>query len=513
MLKYLFLTSIFGFTLHCFPVCAQDSYTPDRTIQNDCNYERIQGLAEVVSIEISRLANESPLNYDEYEVLFIFHPMGQGQLLEELVGKKMEFHLKSKAVKVPVGPEYIKQKQVKVGLKYAMDLFQSNSNTCLEKYTYSSKALNNDLFEAFDHVLDYTKEHYIKNQESEELAYERRKGIIDYNSVDETEKKIEALNSEWLDFEIDYGSLSEEEIAGMSEEEMKELVEKNVRNQINSSNVSLSQLGIDVQKMRTEIEAEIRKKHEAEFSEIEKLTVLETEEPVQDPTQLSNAQQIKNAKLKAKEEERLAKLEKKRKEQIELDRRQKEKEIRERLEKEIEAEIQRELKEKEEIALKKRAQLLKEEEEEKIRQQQAVEKMKSIEMEIKKRIIDETMRNDCVFSERIPGKIEIISIQLSTNSSNMEFQYDEYDVIIRFTPQNIDELGSYSKEKWRSTSIFTLDPKGVNQKPGMGYLSKYRLKEGKVIEGFAQELKSGICSKVMVYAPELPNDAGKINLK
>ena len=184
-----------------------------------------------------------------------------------------------------------------------------------------------------------------------------------------------------------------------------------------------------------------------------------------------------------------------------------------RLEKEIEAEIQRELKEKEEIALKKRAQLLKEEEEEKLRQQEAVEKMKSLEMEIKKRIIDETMRKDCVFSERIPGKIEILSIQLSTNSTNKESQYDEYDVILRFTPNNIDELGSYSKEKWSNTSLFTLDPKGVNQKPGMGYLSKYRLKEGKVIEGFAQELKSGICSKVMVYAPELPNDAGKVNLK
>ena len=60
---------------------------------------------------------------------------------------------------------------------------------------------------------------------------------------------------------MDYGGLSEEEIANLSEAEMRAIVEENLRKKLNSNSSSLDtdELGIDEAKIRAEIEAKKRR--------------------------------------------------------------------------------------------------------------------------------------------------------------------------------------------------------------------------------------------------------------
>jgi hypothetical protein len=137
--------------------------TPEKTtkIVRGCLYEVIPGLAEITKLEIDKTADESLLHYNEHEVLFKFTPMGSAELLPCLKEQELEFTLRSNVTKIPVGPQYVQQKRIKVGTKYAMNILQiKNKDACLEQYTYESKALDNDLFEAEAQIIPFVKGSY-----------------------------------------------------------------------------------------------------------------------------------------------------------------------------------------------------------------------------------------------------------------------------------------------------------------------------------------------------------------
>lgn len=502
-------------------------------IVRDCEYEVLPGLAEVTSIEMIRPASESSLKYDEHEVLFKFTPMEGGEILEMLRDTEIEFVLRSRAVRVPVGPEYLKSKNVKVGTKYAMNLLQTkNRDACLERFTYESKALDNDLFEAYEYIIDYTKEAYVRQLEEKERAHERRKAgeadVAVVETVDptvETEVKADVAVAE---SEFDYGGLSEEEIANLSEAEMRTLVEKNLRKKIQGGGTPTSyssgySAGIDEAAIRAEIEAKKREEYAEELAAAErtghtnlnKNASTSSKGKAKSTTKSSNAASdaIKEAKRKAKEAEKAAKMEEKRKEQEALEKKRKEEEIREKLEKEIEAEIQREIEEKAESARLAAEQEAKKEEEERNKKVAALEKIKEIEREMSQRIVDETKRKDCVFGDRVSGTIEVVKVSKVKEANLSHLKYTEYEVLVTFRPDNYGDLTKKEKKEWEAQFTFTLDPMGQNANPGAGYIRKYKVFKASKYQGFAQALQSGICNSMMLYSPDLPNDASKIKLK
>lgn len=154
--------------LYLLPFFMQAQYGPNSMepekktkIVRGCLYELVPGLAEITSISIDKAADESVLNYDEHRVLFKFTAMGDAELLPCLKDNELEFALRSNVVKIPVGPEYIKAKNLKVGTKYAMNMLQTkDKDACLEQYTYESKALSNDLFEAAPQIIPFLKATY-----------------------------------------------------------------------------------------------------------------------------------------------------------------------------------------------------------------------------------------------------------------------------------------------------------------------------------------------------------------
>jgi hypothetical protein len=490
-------------------------------IVRDCEYEVLPGLAEVTSIEKVRAASESALKYDEHEVLFLFTPMEGGEVLEMLRDTEIEFVLRSRAIRVPVGPEYIKSKNLKVGTKYAMNLLQTrNRDACLELYTYESKALDNDLFEAYEHIIDYTKEAYVQQLEASERAYERSKANeADVTVVETVDPTIETVaETATIEDEFDYGGLSEEEIANLTEAEMRTLVEKNLRKKYEDGGTPTSYgggtSGIDEAKLRAEIEAEKREKYAPQLAAAENGTVATTStSPSSSKSSNVASDAIREAKRKAKEAEKEVKLEEKRKEQEALERERKKEELRDKLEKEVDAEIQQEIEDKSEASRLAAIQEAKQEEEDRNKKSAAFEKIKEIEREMSQRIVDETKRKDCVFGDRLSGTIEVIKVSKVKEANLSHLKYTEYEVMVTFRPDNYADLSKKEKKDWEAMFVFTLDPMGQNANPGAGYIRKYKVFKASKYQGFAQPLQSGICTEMMLYSPDLPNDGAKIKLK
>lgn len=500
---------------------SETSSTKPRTkIVRDCEYEVLPGLAEITSIKVVRTADQSSLKYDEHEVLFKFTPMEGGQVLEMLRDTEIEFVLRSRAIRVPVGPEYIKAKNMKVGTKYAMNLLQTeNKDACLERYTYESKALDNDLFEAYENIIDYTKEAYVRQLEEQERSHERKKAANADAAVVATadptiESKIEPIIKG--EDKLDYGGLTAEQIANLSEAEMRALVEENLRKKIESGGSTTyggAELGIDEQKIREELEAKKREEYAAKFAAIDEGNSSVAPKSSTSTSTNSNAvaaDAIKQAKLKAKEAEKEAAAEKKRLEQEEAARKKKEEEIRAKIEKEIEAKLQQEIADKEAEAKAAAEAKALAEQEEATKKQAALDKMKAIEKEMSQRIIDETKRKECVYGERISGTIEVVKVSKVKEAEESYLKYAEYEVLLAFHPDN--DANKKDKKMWETNYTFTLDPTGQNANPGAGYIRKYKVFKASKYQGFAQILSNGICSSVMIYSPDLPNDAGKIKL-
>lgn len=483
-------------------------------IVRDCEYQILPGLAEITSVQVIRPASESALKYDEYEVLFKFTAMEGGQVLEMLRDAEIPFVLRSRAIRVPVGPEYIKTKGIKEGTKYAMNLLQTeNKEACLERYTYESKALDNDLFEAYENIIDYTKEAYVRQLEEEERLHSIRKAkkedAIASGTIDPTiETKVEtAVASSG----IDYGGLSEDEIANLSEAEMRALVEENLRKKLEGGgSYGGSSLGIDEDAIRKEIEA---KKREEYADKLALSTHSSTSSTTSTTTTGNSANDaIKEAKRKAKEAEKVAKEEEKRKEQEAIDRKHKEDEIRTKIEADIEAKIQKEIAENEDAAKAAAELQAQKSKDDQAHKAAALDKMKAIEQEMSQRIIDETKRRDCIFEERVSGVIEVVKVSKIKEADVSHLKYTEYEVVVMFRPDNFADLSKKDRKIWEANYTFTLDPMGQNANPGAGYIRKYKVFKASKYQGFAQPLQSGICNPVMLYSPDLPNDPGKIKL-
>jgi hypothetical protein len=162
--------------------------TPEKTtkIVRGCLYEVVPGLAEITKLAIDKPADESLLNYNEHKVLFKFTPMGSAELLPCLKEQELEFTLRSNVTKIPVGPQYVQQKGIKVGTKYAMNMLQiKNKDACLEQYTYESKALDNDLFEAKAQIIPFVKGSY-----SEAVAINSRAVELEDCLLEDVEKEL-----------------------------------------------------------------------------------------------------------------------------------------------------------------------------------------------------------------------------------------------------------------------------------------------------------------------------------
>ena len=138
------------------------------------------------------------------------------RLIDELKGARIPFYLRSGSLKVPAGPKYIEQYKLKVGTKYAMNILQNTvKDACLEPFTYESKALRNDLFEADvdENLYNYKKHAFSTQQQRMELAYEDKRTHPEENttplvmSIDELRKQP------------DYSNLSEDELRQIAREE------------------------------------------------------------------------------------------------------------------------------------------------------------------------------------------------------------------------------------------------------------------------------------------------------
>lgn len=122
---------------------------------NGVDYEVLPGLAEITSIQLVKEATQSALGYDEYQVLFRFIPMEGHELLAVLKDKTLALVLKYHQSSVRVGPAYIRKMNLRVGTRYAMQLYQTRSGGLnVERYFYQSQVLENQLFKVYERVIE-----------------------------------------------------------------------------------------------------------------------------------------------------------------------------------------------------------------------------------------------------------------------------------------------------------------------------------------------------------------------
>lgn len=153
-LALIFLMHLFLITV-CLAQTVSIKPLPKVEQINGVDYEVLPGLAEITSIQLHKEAKESALGYDEYEVLFRFIPMEGHDLLAVLQGKVLDLVLKYHRSAVRVGPAYIRKMNLRIGTRYAMQLFQTRSGGLnVERYFYESKILENQLFKVYERVIE-----------------------------------------------------------------------------------------------------------------------------------------------------------------------------------------------------------------------------------------------------------------------------------------------------------------------------------------------------------------------
>jgi hypothetical protein len=153
------LALVFSINVFFFTICIAQTVIikplPKVEQINGVDYEVLPGLAEITSIQLVKEAKESPLGYDEYQVLFRFIPMEGHELLAVLKGKALGLVLKYHRSVVRVGPAYIRKMNLRIGTRYAMQLFQTRSGGLnVERYFYQSKILENKLFKVYERVIE-----------------------------------------------------------------------------------------------------------------------------------------------------------------------------------------------------------------------------------------------------------------------------------------------------------------------------------------------------------------------
>ncbi len=490
-----------------------DSDKRTKTVRG-CVYEVLPGLAEITSVKVSRKANKSVLKYDEHEVLFTFTPMEGGELLEMLKDSEIEFVLRNRATRIPVGPEYIKRKKLKVGTKYAMNLLQArNQEACLEQYTYESKILDNDLFEAEENIIPFIKEAYAEEYAKKEADFIRKKeSKKTVTTTPEPSPEDEFANN----FSIQAIAAKEGvDLSLMTEAELRDyIIIKMDQFKANDGFIQTAMLnndGIDKEGIRAEVEEKIREKYEAQLTSSTTTTAAATTKANSKKIQ---AEALRKARKAARDKAREEKLAAKRKAKEERERQAEIARIRAEIEAEEEAKILAEIEAAKKAAAAKRALEKQEKATKRQKKEAAMAKLHQIEKELIERITTQANRKKCVFGTRIAGTIEVVKVRKVKNADESHLKYAEYEVLVQFRPDNYAELSKKDKKQWDETLYpFTLDPTGVNANPGAGYIRKYKVFKASKYQGFVQQLESGICNAVMLYSPDLPIDAAKMKLK
>lgn len=479
-----------------------------------CEYQVVPGLAEITSMKVVRKAENSVLKQDEYEVYFRFQPMEGDEVIEQIKDTEIEFVLRSGNMRVPVGPDYIKEYRLKKGTRYAMNLLQTrNREACTELYTYESKALRNDLFEPESKEGDvlywYKKDAMAKELENREREYEENKLKAEEESLNQVDPVVEEVPVEETVVEerTDYSTMENmPDYSDMTDEELRALAEKELREQ-QENGEPLTSNTIDEAKIRAEAEAKIRAEMKEEFEAVEEGTILTEEKGG------SASDAIKEAKRRAKELERQKKEEEREQRLLEEQREREKAELRAKIEEETRRKIEEELEAKKEAARKAAEDEERAKREEMERKRRALEKKEAIKRELMERIANEEKRKECTFTERVPGTIEVIKVSKVKDASQSHLGHSEFEVMVTFRPNNYGELMKKDKKQWEAPFIFTLDPKSQNANPGSGYIRKYNVSKSSTYEGFAEMKATGICNDIIVYSPDLPNDSSKIKLK
>lgn len=476
-----------------------------------CEYEVLKGLAEITNIEVSRPADKSPLKYDEHLVLFKFIPKDGTKLMASLQDTELEYYMMSGGSKFPVGPEYIKQYQLKVGNKYTMTLYQNkNIGECIDAYTYESPYLRIDYLEIGDRSIDYIKESYVQQQMSKEDEHLKRMDEEKQKAIDGEASPIQDDSSQTaqpvemklpeipLDTMEDLSSLSDQELRDRALKELEQTMKQN-------GGIS-NEFGINEMKIRKEIEAEVRERLESEYQ-------IEEEDTKDAKPAKSASDAIKDAKRKAKDLDRKRKDDERKKREAERKRKQKEEEIRAKLESEVTAKVKAELaaKRAEDRAAKEAESQAKEAEEEK--KMDAFRRKEEIKKELAENIIKEVKRKECVYENRVSGTIEIVGVTKVKDAAESYVGYIEYEVKIKFRPDNYADMAKKDKKVWDQIYLFTLDPKGKNANLSPAYIRKYKVFKTSKYKGFAEKLNMGVCNNIIFYSAKLPNDASRMKIK
>lgn len=461
------------------------SNKPETKIVRGCEYQVLKGLAEIKEVNKITDAEESALGYDEYEVKFNFIPMEPGhKLLTTLSDESFEFKLRSGYDRVPVGPEYIKHYHVRKGLKFAMSFLQTRNGECREKYTYESRGLPNDLFEARDQLKNYKTEVAAKKLGDAEEKYT---GVVEEpevnpeetprpNELKDPEVPVEPKKEEPIEEKVDTTATDrdttvvetpKEEIAlpdDMTEEELRAEMERKMREEAGLEKEP--EADVDLDSIRAEMERKVREE-------------LEAEEKRKAEDDRKNA--IKNERKRKKEEEKRKKEEAKKKAEEDRIRQEALEAKKAEIRAELEAKIQAEL-------------------EEKKRKEEA----------LKDQISKEVRRSTCVYKDKMSGTIEIVEVKKGLEKNESLFGYTEYEVKYKFRPDNYNDLSRKERKVWDEAYSFKIDPKGKSANPSATYVRKYQVFKGNKYKGFAEMLDSGICQAIMIYSPDLPIDAGKV---
>jgi hypothetical protein len=536
-----------------------------KTRIDNCDYQIISGLAEVTKVEMRLPKDSSILLYDEYAISFKFIPKEGGELMASLRDQEMEFYLHAKGEKILVGPQYIKQYQIRAGTKYAMKFLQSP--LCEEKYRFGDVGgLPNDISEAAGRIDEIKKrrleEALIKaegerNPEDtsaaltvpEAMSKEDKKRYDDSIALDkkrvsdsiaeykrnfafyEQERARAKADSMYLADSIKQAQIDASNptiTPTVIVPTKKDTTAKIVENPVDTTTTNTTKpLDIDKDEIRRAAEERVRLQLEAERLAKEKADAKILEKIQEQRTKDSLAQdkiRQKDYKKFVKDSIKMAKVEEARlrdstEQANERNKRQAEIEAqaqaaeKARVEKEIEEQVRREL-------------LAKQAEEDRLRAEEAERKAEEAKQEAerqriaaekaaaeKKRLDDEAKRADCVFLPKVAGTIHIVDVKKAKEANESYVGYAEYEIRFKFTPSNIDDIPKKDRKVWEAEYNLVIDPKGKSANPSAAYVTTYNVFKNARFNGFAEVLSSGNCNTVTVFSPQLPVDAGKLDLK
>lgn len=492
---------------------------------NGAKYEVLSGLAEILAVEKVVNADESPLKYDEYEVLFKFHRYEGGPLQMALQEMKIPFRLKHKTHEFRVGPEYLKIYQVRKGLKFSMK-FMQNVDGRGKEYVYQSRGLPNDIAEARENMNDLIREIYadkLRKQEGqmdvEEYNSSGSGNPRDNSSSSNTNVKpiastTDNTNDDPKDPDTDV--IDSDPIAGVTDTDNPDATTDNPNaetvdttttdDNTTEADTTIASLGeLDEERIKKELEAEILRKLEEEKRQKELLAI----EDKKRQEEADRKNKVKEAKRKKKEEDRKKKEEEERL-RLEAEKKaQEEAALREKLRAELEAKLRADQKEKEAEEERLRIEAERKKKEEEVRKNA----LKAREEARRRSKEDEIKRASCNYKSRQSGIISIKSVEKTVEKSESFHGYEEYEVKVSFRPDNYADLEKKDKRFWDSEYTFVIDPKGKSANPSARYVRQYLIPKGlnsAQFKGFAQPLETGICNPVMFFAPELPSGSSEL---